>query len=211
MRNIVNASRRDILCAYGLGAPAVGMFRANPGYAQKITLAPAILTAGGVAVRKIDIPPAVMATPAVAPDGQPPRCKLESGSMRFRAEFVLDAVPGFKPAWFGQVVLLQNVNFKHRRLAAKTGLRQCAGSNGMWQLDGKDPYLNHVVPCHAGLNAIDLADEPGVSTEDSTTPYETVEVLPDDEFRTYVIWETTDDNRHPSPTNPKKTALPRAR
>ncbi len=198
MRTSRALSRRDAIGTITFSALAACLLRPRAAVGQPPLGAP-ILTVGEVEITRIDFAQLMMGTPNLAHDKQ--FCKMLSGGIRFRAEAEMRPVPGTHPTWFGRLWLLQNVMFDHERWSSKTGLKWCAGMPGQWQLDGQAPYQNRVVHCRPGVNAIDHADDPGVFTEDSTTPYEKVTALPVDLFRTFVVWETTDDSRPPSPTN----------
>jgi hypothetical protein len=126
-------------------------------------------------------------------------CGIEvAGGMHINAEVDLEPAARSKPAYFGVLALLQQLNIHRRRTPAiapgSPNLHwDCVNSKAPWELDEHYPYNNHTVPCAAGLNKIDLADAPGVLVEPPA--FETVEVEPLDRFQTFLIWEVTDNNQ----------------
>jgi hypothetical protein len=195
-------SRRDLL-GWGAGALAAGLAGCRVGIAQPLLKTVPVLTVGDVNVRGVMVQPINMGSPSVAMDKG--FCKLLSGGINFRATIELDPRAGTKPTWWGELMLVQHVQFRHQHTLATTGKRECATSGGAWNLDGQDPYLNKRVQCAPGPTSISHADDPGTFTEDAMKKtFEEVDVIPLDRFRTYVIWETTDNSLPPSSRNPAR-------
>jgi hypothetical protein len=115
------------------------------------------------------------------------------GGIHFQANVELEALPGSHPASFGALTLVQNTMFHHKRRFKKT---ECVNSPG-WTLDGQYPYLNLRVPCRPGANHIVMQDAPNVFVEQP--PYEHVWVEPQDQFRTFVLWEAMPNNQRAIP------------
>ncbi len=191
--------RRSVLLgSLGLGAVGAQVLRPSSGLAQPKTSG-AILTVGRVAVTKIDISRITLGSPDMLHDTA--GCKLASGGIHFHAEVRLEPRPGTQRPYYGRLWLLQNTNYGYQRIAARTGDKYCAGSNGIWELDGKVPYLGTIVTCAPGSNTIDHTDDPNVLVEDSSTPYETTATHPVCLFRTFLVWETTANSQRPSRVN----------
>lgn len=198
MRNS-HLSRRDFTLLCGLGFIGTGLNFAN---VRRVVAAPVFPAVGRIAVVNVAIKPNPVGVgpPAIATDRG--FCKLQSGGITFQTEIEFRDLKGPPPAWRGELTILQNVHFKHRRTATN-GKRTCSASTSKdWDLDGQYPYKPAQL-CKPGMNVIDHHDDPGVFTEEpNPPPYETVEVEPMDLFRTYVIWEITANNQQPSPRNP---------
>ncbi|HEV2439465.1 MAG TPA: hypothetical protein VGX97_05335 [bacterium] len=139
-------------------------------------------------------------------------CRLElAGGIHFRWDVDLVTLPGPKPRYFGQLALLQNVNYHRSRTATTSPHRECATSAGRWQLDGQYPYNRLRVTCAGGPNNIPFADAPWVLLEDPPREFETVTVGSGrqpairgqilDRFRTYLIWEITANNKPVTSSN----------
>jgi hypothetical protein len=202
----LGASRRDLILRWGAATLAVGVGGCRGTIAAPVLATIPVLTVGGVQVRRVIVQPVSMGTPnlALLSVGLASKsfCKLLSGGITFRATVDLEPVAGAQPTWWGELMLVQHVQFAHQHTLAKTGMRECATSGGLWNLDGQDPYQNKRVRCGHGANSISHADDPGTWAEDAAKgPFEEVDVMPLDQFRTYLIWETTDDNRPPSGAN----------
>ena len=124
------------------------------------------------------------------------------GGIHFQANVELEALPLSHPASFGALTLVQNTMYHHKRKFSKT---ECVDSP-TWMLDGQYPYLNTRVSCGSGLNQVAAAarivlqDAPNVVVE-QPHPFEHVWVEPQDQFRTFVIWEVTPNNRPAVPPN----------
>jgi hypothetical protein len=161
------------------------------------------LIVGDVEISSVIVKPLSMGSPNLGMDNG--FCKVLSGGINFVATIELGPRAGANPAWWGELMLVQHVQFRHQHTLAKTGKRECASSGGGWNLDGQDPYQNKRVSCaptrpgpigHAV--SIKHADDPGTFAEDAKKgPFEEVDVRPLDRFRTYVIWETTDNSQRP--------------
>lgn len=199
MGALSGASRRDLL-GLGAGALAAGLIGRRSAIAQPVPATVPALTVGDVNVRGVTVRQISMGLPNVARDNG--FCKLLSGGINFRA--TIDLVPraGARPTWWGELMLVQHVQFRHQHTLVTSGQRECASSGGGWNLDGQDPYQNKRTRCGPGPTSIRHADDPGTFTEDARKKaFEEVEVMPLDRFRTYVIWETTDNSRPPSGSN----------
>ena len=131
---------------------------------------------------------------------------LASG-IHIRAHVEMRAAAGATPSYFGRLALLQVTHFHHVHTPSFMGSpKHCdvAQSGANWELDGQYPYLHRIVPCRAGLNTIEMADNPNVPTEADHKPDETLDVQPLDRFQTWLIWEQTDNGKPPSASNPLK-------
>lgn len=208
----VTLSRRDFMVALGFGCFGAGLALktdwASAQIPMKISLFP---TVGKIRVKSVKFPsPPTPGTVGVAQDNGV--CKLRLDGVHFTAEVELEALPGTKPSYFGFLALVQNVNFHHHRTppdvpSGSSKLHsQCADSHQPWELDGQYPYNKIVVPCRVGMTRISLADAPGIPVEHAHYPSEVTEIKPNgaDRFRTYVIWEITDNNQRPTTGNPTK-------
>ena len=102
-----------------------------------------------------------------------------------------------RPPGGGWRTLAQNTMYHHKRKFASA---ECVNSPS-WTLDGQYPYLNMRVPCAPGANRILLQDAPNVIVE-QPHPFEHVWVEPQDQFRTFVIWEIAPNNKPASAANP---------
>ncbi len=130
-------------------------------------------------------------------------CTLElSGGIHIVANVTLASVPGTQPGYFGRLGFLQLTHFKHCRSPSSTpNTNWDRASSPNWDLDDQYPYLNKWFDCAQGTTAAELSDDPGVPAEDILRPYETLMVEPADMFRTWLIWEVTDNNKPPTPAN----------
>jgi hypothetical protein len=199
------ASRRDLILRGGAATLALGVGVSGGTAAAPLLATIPVLTVGGVQVRRVIVQPVSMGTPNLALLSVSPSasfCKLLSGGITFRATVDLEPVAGAQPTWWGELMLVQHVQFTHQHTLVRNGMRECATSGGLWNLDGQDPYQNKRVHCVHGANAISHADDPGTWAEDANKgAFEEVDVMPLDQFRTYLIWETTDNSRPPSGAN----------
>ena len=203
-------SRRR-LCL-GIGAAAMLMAPVGRAFGQPLTLAMGAVspTIGSIRVRNVVIDHTID-QPRVAPY-LAGRCGLQLGGIHLRAHVDLEIAGPSKPAWFGNLAFVQNVDFHHKRTppGVAAGNPQlhwaCADSHvpvqAPWELDGQYPYNNVRRRCARGLNTIDLDDAPGVFAEIPPAEFERVQVQPGDRFQTFLIWEITADNRPPSAAKP---------
>lgn len=196
-------TRRNFAALLG----AAGAMQAGGGAAQIFLPKPLQIypTVGNVRVTgiKIDIVPV---RPQVSL-GRNTTCLLGvNGGFHIRGRVAMQAVPNSQPATFGVLRYLQLTHFFHERTPSflPGAKKACAHSIANWELDGQYPYLNRTVVCGAGLNSIELADNPNVETELPNEPDETLKVQPADRFQTWLIWETTDNSKPATPTNPIK-------
>jgi len=131
-------------------------------------------------------------------------CGIEvAGGFHFSAIVDLESAPGTAPQYFGVLKIAQNVIYSRKRTLVPPIPQhqfECA-RNGQWSLDGQYPYNNQTLICVAGTNPpVNFADDPGVLLE--VPPHETVTV--DDHFRTWLIWEATDNSLPVAASNPAK-------
>jgi hypothetical protein len=210
----IKLSRRQFVRMSSLAALGAGfagcLGRAN---AQPPGQSPLLPTVGNIRVKNVRIDQHIGVV-GVAPYMQN-RCGLQlGGGIHIKAEVDLEAVSGTKPAYFGALAFVQNVDFHHRRTPPGQAAGNpnfhfaCADSHvspqSPWELDGHYPYNNHRINCAGGLNTIELSDAPGVFLEVPPAEFERVFVQPGDRFRTYLIWEATDNNQPATATNPAK-------
>jgi hypothetical protein len=139
-------------------------------------------------------------------------CTLElAGGIVIVAEVDVATAPGTHPQNLGELGFVQFTQYTHQRspsgLSAGPQDFACARSSGTWELDGSDPYRAYIQAV-AGLNKVEMADDPGVPTEDKTA-YDTVIVGPKgpsapDLFHRWLVWQETDDNKPVTATNKAK-------
>jgi len=194
-----------------IGAGLAGCFgRANAQPPRKSPLLPAV---GNIRVRNVRIYHNIGVVGVAA--YMLKRCGLQlGGGIHIKAEVDLETVSPMKATDFGALAFVQNVDFHHRRTppGQAVGILNsqfaCADSHVSpqlpWELDGHYPYNNHRIKCAGGINTIELSDTPGVFLEVPPAEFERVLVQPGDRFRTYLIWEATDNNQPATATNPSK-------
>ncbi|HXP72593.1 MAG TPA: hypothetical protein VN823_00470 [Stellaceae bacterium] len=151
-------------------------------------------------------------------------CTLEVAGITIAADMTLVAVPGASNPYCGEFGFVQFTQYTYQRSPSGLGPGMAGGGyacarSSAWELDGAGPgqSYNRFVRCHLGPNKIhrkpnhkSMTDGPGVATEDAMTAYDMVWAGPVGTitapilFRTWVIWETTDDSKQPSKINPLK-------
>jgi len=225
--NSILVSRREVTRMLG-GALALGAVGAGPALAQAGSVLPTI---GQVRVANLELvvngtrfspfQKRKPTLPGLAVVVQPASgaCRLEVASMTIVAEMTLLALPGPSKPYCGALGLEQFTQYTYQRspsgLTGAGGNYACARSSG-WELDGggQAQTYNGLLPCKPGPNIAKrktfykkLIDGPGVETEDANVAYETVWAGPvgtitaPNMFRTWVVWDTTDDSRPPTKTN----------
>lgn len=113
---------------------------------------------------------------------------------------------------YGRLGFVQFTRYRHQRSPSSlrpAGNYDCTQSGGIWELDGTrgDRSYSGFFTCAPGPNMIHMADDPNVPVEQSQPKpfaYEDVTVFPWDQFRTWLIWAATDNNRPPSKINPER-------
>jgi hypothetical protein len=197
-------SRRDFSAL--LGWSVAGVTGARAQFGPKTAGLPNFPIVGDVAVADVRLNVLPNPPPVLIADKTGCQLGLLAG-IHIRADVTMQKRPGTNPADFGVLRFLQILHFRHMRSPSFIpGLPNaaCAQSHATRELDGQYPYLNRTRICAAGLNTIDMADGPHVETELPGQPDESLRVEPLDRFQTWLIWETTDDNRHPTPADPAR-------
>ncbi|HEV2302767.1 MAG TPA: hypothetical protein VGR91_14465 [Stellaceae bacterium] len=217
-------SRREFARMLG-GALALGGFAAGPALAQACAVLPTI---GKVRVASLDVIingtrvaacqtrrpalPGLSVVVAAARLAGVDVCRLEVAGAAITAEMTLAALPGVRNAYCGRLGFVQFAQYTYQRspagLGPAGGNSACARSTG-WELDSGGPAqtYNGRLRCRLGTNKKSMFDSPGVPTEDARTAYDTVSAGPvgtitaPNLFRTWVVWDTTDDSRPPSAAN----------
>jgi hypothetical protein len=128
------------------------------------------------------------------------KCTVQLGDpsgtpgITFKAKVILEKAPGAtgKIDW-GELDLVQNINFKFRRttpLHPKPGSglsHECCGSAGAWQLDANPARpLTRPRRCTIGSNPLQGSDSPGIFLEQDGHPFEAVDAQAS--FQTFLVW-----------------------
>jgi hypothetical protein len=234
-------SRRDLTRLLG-GALAIGTFGAAPAFAQICAPLPRFgkvqLTSLEVTVNNVKFSPCQLRKPAlpaltVGVAANNGFCTLElSGGIVIAVDMTLAAVRGAHPPFFyGKVGFVQFTQYANQRapagLGAGGGAYACTRS-ATWELDSGGPLDTYdgLFTCAPGPNRLtcvfdhknpppensEMADDPGVPTEDATTAYDKVwagiraGATSPDLFRTWVVW---DDDNPATPPNARRHPLAR--
>jgi hypothetical protein len=212
-------SRRDFGRLFGIGLTSVCLLDSRSAYAQSLLKPVPLLVfpkvgdvrIAGVNVTVNNVKPPNKPSLQVGISQNQGACTLELAvGINIVVEVDIAISPGSHP-YLGELGFVQFTQYTHQRApSGLTGVSNnyaCARSGGRWELDSNDPYKPYV-PCVLGRNTVRMGDDPGVPTED-TTAYDTVFVGPKgpaapDHFRTWLVWQETDDNKPVSPANKAK-------